>query len=317
MARSWEPLRLRLRQRLADAQLDGLGHLPVPLRRQLLYLAYQRRWADLRHPTTFSEKINWRILYDRRALIGHACDKLWVKELAAGMGLATPATIWTGLNVHELLSLDLPDRWVLKPNHRSGAIYFGHGRPSTSEDLGRITDRWLSHDPELSKGEWGYSQARRTLLVEPLLGDGPQPPVDYKLFVFNQTPALLQIDSDRFSGHRRRLYTTDFRPLGTRLEFPLGPVGQPPAAWAEMVAAACRLARGFDFVRVDLYDVNGAVYVGELAVYPGGGLERFVPRRLDIQLGSLWRLPATAEIAGDRQACVGWSGPRPPRTSDR
>ncbi|MDA8333263.1 MAG: ATP-grasp fold amidoligase family protein [Candidatus Dormibacteraeota bacterium] len=301
---------MRLREWLADAQLDGLRHLPAPLRRHLLYLARQRRWADLRHPTTFSEKINWRMLHDRRPLIGYACDKLWVKELAAGLGLATPETIWSGLNVRELLSLDLPECWVLKPNHRSGAIYFGRGQPSTADDLDRITGRWLAQNPELSKGEWGYSQARRTLLVEPLLGDGPQPPVDYKLFVFHQRPALLQIDSDRFSGHRRRLYTSDFRPLKTRLEFPLGPVDQPPDTWPEMVDAARRLAHGFDFVRVDLYNVNGAVYVGELAVYPGGGLERFVPRRLDIQLGSLWSLPTAAEMAGHQQAGAGRAGPR-------
>ncbi len=276
---------------MAPLPLGVLACLPLPARRQLLYLIFQHRVGNFRHPTTFTEKVNWRILHDRRPLIGQACDKLWVKDRARELGLAAAETIWSGLALTELLTADLPSRWVLKPNHRSGSIHFGSGRPASVDDLIRMARGWLDHDDELRKGEWGYSAARRLLLVEPLLGGGPQPPVDYKIFVFNGTPALVQIDSDRFIGHRRRLYTGAFQPLETRLEYPLADVIQPPAIWEQMVDAARRLSSGYDFVRVDLYDVNGVVYVGELAVYPSGGLGRFVPRRLDRQLGAWWELP--------------------------
>ena len=50
------------------------------------------------------------------------------------------------------------------------------------------------------------------------------------------------------------------------------------------------LGREFDFIRVDLYDVEGSVWFGELTPYPGGGLDPFDPR-LDRELGALWVLP--------------------------
>ena len=62
-----------------------------------------------------------------------------------------------------------------------------------------------------------------------------------------------------------------------------------------MLAAAARLGAPFDFVRIDLYAVGGAVWFGETTPYPGAGLEAFEPADVDRQLGDWGRLP---DIAG-------------------
>lgn len=54
----------------------------------------------------------------------------------------------------------------------------------------------------------------------------------------------------------------------------------------EMIAIAEKLSRGLKFLRVDLYNVNGRIYFGELTFYPAGGLGEFTPKEWDYILGS-------------------------------
>ena len=58
-----------------------------------------------------------------------------------------------------------------------------------------------------------------------------------------------------------------------------------------MVSVAERLGEEFPFVRVDMYDVDGEVYVGELTFTPTAGLHPFDPPETDLLLGRLWRKP--------------------------
>ena len=60
---------------------------------------------------------------------------------------------------------------------------------------------------------------------------------------------------------------------------------------SEMIAIAERIAQGFDFLRVDLYDVDGHVWFGETTAYPMSGLGRYSPDSFDEELGSWWTLP--------------------------
>ena len=63
---------------------------------------------------------------------------------------------------------------------------------------------------------------------------------------------------------------------------------QPPN-YAEMLEVARRLAADFAFARIDLYNVDGRIYFGEITHNPGGGLVRLRPRAFDRALGELWR----------------------------
>jgi len=56
-----------------------------------------------------------------------------------------------------------------------------------------------------------------------------------------------------------------------------------------MVPVAEFLERGFDFLRVDLYNVAGRIYIGELTCYPASGMARFIPRKYDFLFGQEWK----------------------------
>lgn len=75
------------------------------------------------------------------------------------------------------------------------------------------------------------------------------------------------------------------------------PVVSPkPANYEEMKRIAEILSAEFDFVRVDLYEINGKVYFGEMTFTPGCGLCGFRPDAWDYTLGELWHLDTSRKI---------------------
>jgi hypothetical protein len=273
--------------------------LPLRLKRAVLFREAHGRGPSVRSPRTFTEKVNWRVVHDRRPLIGRLGDKLAMKSYAARVcpAVRVPQVLWSGTDVAELPGAGLPARWVLKPNHGSGRVHVGTGAPDVAQ-LHRITAGWLDEPLYRERGEWVYRQARRLLLVEEFLGRSGEVPVDHKFLVFGGRVRLVQVDTGRLDGtHRRRLYTPDWTPLTVREQVRSGPVTPPPAALPAMTEVAEALGREFDFVRVDLYDVDGEVWFSELTPYPGGGLDPFDPE-LDRLLGSWWELPPRRAVRG-------------------
>ncbi|HSA88022.1 MAG TPA: ATP-grasp fold amidoligase family protein [Nitrospira sp.] len=57
-----------------------------------------------------------------------------------------------------------------------------------------------------------------------------------------------------------------------------------------MYELASRLSQGMGFVRVDLYNVKGRIYCGELTFTPVGGIFQFTPDHWDLKLGEKWDL---------------------------
>jgi len=278
---------------LRSASRSLVYRLPAEVERRLLFTYYNRRLPRFRKPETFSDKVNWRILNDRRPLLEWTCDKLAMKEHAseaAPEGLRIPRTFWSGTDIGELRDISLPEHWVLKPNHRSGLIYFGHGSANCQE-IASVTATWLDMFESSSMHEWAYSTARPMLFVEELLGPPGSPPPDYKFFVFDGKTKMIEM-VNRYDGNQQRLYLPDWSPLEV-LYGPQGmaPMASPPPNLDNMLAIACQLGKPFDFIRIDLYDYDGAVVFGEFTPYPCGGLERFMPASFDAQLGANWQLP--------------------------
>ena len=61
-----------------------------------------------------------------------------------------------------------------------------------------------------------------------------------------------------------------------------------PPTLERMLDVGARIGRGLDFIRVDLYDVQGRVVFGELTAYPFGGLPAFQPSSFEAEFGGYW-----------------------------
>lgn len=276
-----------------ETALRFMYRLPAGPCRRSLFMYYHHRLPHFRNPATFNDKINWRILNDRRPLLEWTCDKLAMKEHVGEVtGLRAPRTLWVGTSVQDLEDAELPEHWVLKPNHRSGKIFFGHGRPDIAS-LTTITSKWFHAFESDNLREWAYSKAQPILLAEELLGVPGSPPPDYKFLVFDGQVAAVQVIVDRYSRPRSRTYRPDWSPLEVCMaNGTLAPVGPPPANLEGMLAVAREIGRPFDFIRVDLYSIEGATVFGEVTPYPVSGMGRFFPRSFDVELGARWELPS-------------------------
>ncbi|MGY2083196.1 ATP-grasp fold amidoligase family protein [Blastococcus sp. SYSU DS0539] len=292
-----------LRHLLQPAHRRIAGLLPLAARRRYLYLAGHGRLPRLRDPQTFGEKINWRIMHDRRPVLAWTCDKLAMKEHAALVqeeaGLSVPETFWSGDDLSEVAGRVFGRPWVLKPNHRSGLVRFGSATDSVDEETIAATRTWLRDDQSVLLGEWAYSEARPLYVIEEAIGDGVTPPDDYKYLVFDGRIAAVSVDTGRFTKqHSRTFYTPDWKPLHVATALGSGEPGPPPENLAALNHAAEVLGRPFDFMRVDLYYVDGTIWFSEYTPYPGGGVLPFEPREFDAWLGQQWTLPALDDAAG-------------------
>lgn len=278
--------------------------LPTRVLRHWMYLVMIRKPGNFRRPRTFNEKVNWRILHDRRDRIAAACDKSAMKEMAraayAGADLKIPRTLWFGTDLTDAPDLSAAPPWVLKPNNSSGHVMFG---PDPTQDAAAAAEhirRWEATNPA-HLGEWGYTRARPGLLVEERIPtpDG-RPPTDYKFFVFDGRVELIQVNRDRFGDQTATFLDADWNRIDVRWRTTKVADEPRPAELDAMLRIASALGTGWDFVRIDLYAVDGAVWFGEYTPYPGSGLLRYRPMSFDDEQGRCWQLPTPDEVQPGR-----------------
>ncbi len=261
----------------------------VPLKLGLMYLWRNRYWPNLADPRRFNELIQVRKLYDRSPLLPMLADKVRVKEHVArllGEEWVIP-TLWHGTQLPERPEWPLP--FVVKSSHATGQCAFIRTGREDWPAIRRRAERWLRRSYGGILDEWLYAQIEPQLLVEPFIGNPRSLPVDYKILVFGGRARIVQVDTDREHGHKRTLYDLDWRRLPVRFNFPNDPRElERPRSLPLMIEAAETLGRGFDFVRVDLYEVEGRPLFGEMTFYPGSGLDRFTPREYDRLFGEYW-----------------------------
>ena len=256
------------------------------------FLRYHRRLPDLENPKTFSELVQWRKLNglatDPRFSL--YADKVKVKDIVArelGAEWVTP-TLWHGKVLPDVL--DWPTPYVVKANHAAGRNYFVRTASDLDEAaLRALAAGWLktSHYGHLLESH--YDRIDPQLLVEPLIGENGVSPDDYKLFVFGGRVEFIQVDVGRFSDHRRVFYDRSWTRCDFTFEYQLYAEDVPrPASLDRMIAGAEILARPFEFVRLDFYDIEGAPRFGEATFAPESGYGRFTPRAMDETLGRLW-----------------------------
>mgnify|MGYP001205365166 CR=1 FL=1 len=292
-----DPIPARLRRRIRPAYLRAVRLLPIRTRRSVVFALRHRRWPDFTQPETFTEKLNWRILNDRRPAIVEVCDKLRMREIARErvpdeQELRLVPLLWQGTDLRDCADLGGPTQWALKPNNSSGVVILGPDGRSRDE-LRRATRGWTRSEPGHYLGEWGYTQVPFRYVLEARL-PGEKLPSEFKVFCFDGIPAFVQVHRDRMTKkYSIASYDTQWQPLADHFVLGTPRFSPRPSNLDQLLNVASRLAAGWDFIRIDLYDIAGQLWFGEFTPYPSGGAP-FARRGADLALGQMWRLPAPA-----------------------
>lgn len=276
----------------------ALRFLPDRAYIQLYYVSRFRRFADLKHPKTFNEKLNWLKLHDHNPLYPTLVDKYEVKQYVAekiGPEYVIPTLgVWEHFDDIDFDSL--PDQFVLKCTHDSEGVVIVRDKEKLDKTAAKQKiEAALRVNFYYIGREWPYKSVRPRIIAEQLLVDPSGDELkDYKLMCFNAEVKCTFVCSNRDSagGLCINTYDRQWQPLPFGRENPRNPVEtEKPVCYEKMVELAQTLSRNISFARVDFYEVDGRPFFGELTFYPGSGMKRFVPESWDDTLGQWLRLP--------------------------
>ena len=252
---------------------------------------------NLEKPRTYNEKLQWIKLYDRNPEYTILVDKYRVREFISktiGDKYLVPL-IAVYKDANEIRWNDLPERFVLKCNHASGANIICKNKSEL--DIKKVTKQlniWLKKNSYWGAREWCYKNIDPCIVCEEFINteDGNTPD-DYKIMCFNGIPRLIQVHHDRYGNHTLDYYTPDWELSNIkRIDANRSTrIVSKPEKLNEMIDIAKKLSKNLFFGRVDLYFADKKIYFGEITLYPTGGFSTFLDPKDDLLLGSYLTLP--------------------------
>ena len=251
---------------------------------------------NLKHPEKFSQKQQWYKLYSRNPLMEKCADKFAVREYIKECGYENLLNDLLGSydKVKDIDFDSLPERMVIKAAHGSGFNIIVRDKSELNIFQTKLMlNSWLHQNIAWSGREWVYMNMPRRIIIEKYLEDESGGLQDYKFFCFNGKPQFMQLEVGRYTDHNtRNFYDMDWNLMPFGKELPHNPdiKVERPEKFDEMKQIAADLCKPFQFVRVDLYQVGGKVYFGELTFFPAGGAPDFVPSEYDSIVGNMWKL---------------------------
>jgi len=267
------------------------------------YTESMGRVPDLDNPTLFTEKIQWIKLHYNNPMYIKCADKYAVRAYVESKGYQPILNELIGVYTQaEDIRLDeLPDKFVLKATHGCSWNYICNDKVQEIaqwEGTKQLLDEWLTQDYAVHGRELHYTYIPPRLICERFLENEDGSDIrDYKIHCFHGEPKLIQVDYERFTEHQRNYYDVDWNLTDIKW-VSHGNYTEPedkPANLKEMLAVARGLSVDFAYVRVDLFNVEGQIFFGELTFTPGSGFTKLEPAEIDAKMGSWWTLPTESE----------------------
>lgn len=267
---------------------------------KLVYRVRMGEKLNLESPKKFNEKLQWLKLYDHNPLYPTIVDKYavkdYIKNLIGEQYVIKTLGIW---DTFDEIDFDtLPQKFVLKTTHGGGNSGVVICRDKNKFDIMSAKKKLinsLKKDAYMVSREWPYKSVPRRIIAEEYMEDKKTGELrDYKFFCFDGEPKALFVASERQNREEPcfDFFDIDYNHLDLRCSHPLAEVPpEKPESFEEMLVLARKLSKGFPHVRVDLYDINGKPFFGELTLYHWEGLMPFYPESWNDTFGTWLKLP--------------------------
>lgn len=251
-----------------------------------------------KNPKTFSEKMNWLKLYDRKDIYHTYVDKYAVRDFIKnkiGKEYLIPLIgVW---NCPEEIEFEnLPKQFVMKCTHDGGSVRIIHDKYSNeyTEALNYYRKRLKVNFFHYSGREWPYLGIKPRIMIEKYLMCTEQELINYKFFCFNGTPKFVQVEIGLTENHSLKwdFYDIEFNPTPFFREgYAKMERIEKPERFQEMLKISVKLSKDLPFLRVDLYEWENNLYFSEMTFYPGAGYVNFSPDNWNEKIGSWLELP--------------------------
>lgn len=273
--------------------------IPDKLYLRLTYFLCFHKPLSFKNPKTLNEKIQWLKINDRRPEYTKLVDKYEVRKIIADKigdeHLIPLLGVWDSAD--EIDYESLPDQFVLKCNHDSKSIIICRDKKDFDfEKAKKQLNRKLKTNLFWFGREWPYKDVKPRIVAEKYMVDESGVELkDYKIMCFNGKPDNVMVCYNRNNGSPIfKFFDLSWKWLpyvrsdryADENDLPKRPKGLD-----KMIDIAGLLSRDFYFARVDLYDVNGHVYFGEITLHPASGFDYLIIETADHLLGRKLILP--------------------------
>ena len=250
---------------------------------------------NLEHPVTYSEKLQWLKLYDRRSEYITMVDKAAAKDYAAriiGDKYVIPTLgVWD--RPEEIDWDTLPNQFVLKCTQDSGGLVICRDKTKLEKVSAMKKLRaGLRRNYYKVWREWPYKDVPRKIIAEKYIEPAPNEKdlPDYKFFCFDGQVKALFIATERQNPNedvKFDFFDSNFNLLPFRQGHDHARVlPHKPKNFDVMIKAAEKLSKGIPHVRVDFYEIGDLVLFGEMTLFHFSGLVPFEPEEWDYKFGS-------------------------------
>lgn len=275
-------------------------HCPESLVRIRYLLRFKKR-LDLTSPQTLNEKILYLSLRTDTSIWTRLADKYEVRNYVGECGLSEILVPLYGhwSDVEQIDFSELPNSFVLKTVQGSGDIIIVRDKAQLDVDSVRrlMTTALRTKYGELEGGKH-YMRIKPAIIAEELLNNDDSSKeystsiIDYKIWCFNGRPRYIFVCCNRDkNGTDVMTYDLDWvaHPEYSVFDhhYRRGKIIPKPANFDRMIDVATILAKPFPVVRVDLYNLAGILYFGEMTFTSLGGLMNYYTDDFQLYAGSL------------------------------
>lgn len=274
-----------------------LKWIPDKIILQITYRCNTGEKLHIKNPLSFNEKLQWLKLYDRKPEYNIYVDKYAVREYIKekiGEQYLIPL-IGVYEKVENIPWNELPNQFVLKCTHGSGCNIICTDKskldiPTSIKQL----NKWMRTNYYWKDREWPYKDINPRIICEKYMVDESNSQLkDYKVFCFDGKAKAIQVHFDRFTKHKRNLYSIEWEFINATIGNSNDPMYEiaKPIQLIKMLHFAEKISDKFLHLRVDFYSINNLLYFGEMTFFHGGGYLKFVPYELGIEWGNFIKLP--------------------------
>lgn len=243
---------------------------------RLRYLHQRGHLPNLKDPKDMSEILISKLFNPNicRQLAQYV-DKVKVREYICQQGLEDILLKHYGVwSSPEEIDFDsLPQQFILKANNGCGNHYICRDKALLNREQAIAT---LNESIESGKNhvEPHYHYIEPKVFCEELINTGSTAlPTDYKFTCINGEIMDIFVATERETNAKYCTLGLDWEPLPyTKKEYLPKHIPDRPKHLDLLVDVARQLSRGFDFVRVDLYEYRDKPYFSELTFFPWGAL---------------------------------------------
>ena len=256
---------------------------------------------NLSDPKDLNEKINYLKFHADMNVWASLADKYAVREYVKGKGLEDILVpLYGKWDTSDGLLRDwdaLPQKFILKTNNGCGTVLPIKDKSGVDLDgLKKRLDKWLTKkDIGIGTVELHYNLIKPCIIAEELLEDPSvksfsRSLVDYKIWCFEGKTFCCMAAYDREIGGSHHIF--DLYDLNWNEHTELMSDKTPrhliprPKNWGRMKEIAGILSAGHPQMRVDLYDIDGKIYFGELTMTSQGGYMDYFTDGFLLEMGS-------------------------------